>query len=216
MSETRPRFCGCVERIGGEAIPRWDQPAWNGVAWVGLPARRVLKWTLDRSVPDSYKASIAWAWAEWGKVCAIQAVYVAAAAEADIVYTAGSIDGGSNTLAWAELPVGPDRQLTSKIDTAEQWHLDPTTAPPRGRIHLGGVICHENGHLLGLDHDATPERALLDPTYGADVLTPQRLDIKAAVVRYGPAFDSPAAPTPTAETATFSLGGQKFQVSRLA
>lgn len=219
-AETRRHFCGCTERIGGGEIARWHQPAWNGGAWVGEPQRRVLKWTLHNSVPASYKAAIAWAWAEWAKVCAITPVYVGSMAEADIFFTAANIDGPFGTLAWAELPFGPDKQHESRIDTSENWHLVPGTPAPRGMTRLDGPICHEIGHLLGLEHDASPGRALMDPMYGPDVVSPQPLDIKQAVTRYGPAFDTPTpttpAPAPTGETTTFTLGGEKFQVSRVA
>jgi len=222
VSETRPHFCGCTERIGGGEIARWDQPAWNGSAWVGEPKRRELRWALHSSVPAAFKASIAWAFAEWAKVCAIKGVYVEKLAAADIVITAYNIDGASNTLAWAQLPFGPDRQLESRIDTSERWHLDPTTRPSQGTIHLGAVMCHELGHAIGLEHDATPQRALLDPTYGPDVLTPQANDIQAAVNRYGPAFDATPTPTPTptpgAKPATIEIDGVKWTgtLSRVA
>jgi hypothetical protein len=215
-AETRRHFCGCTERIGGGEIARWDQPAWNGSAWVGEPKRRELRWTLHSSVPAAFKASIAWAFAEWAKVCAIKGVYVDRLDQANIVITAANIDGPSNTLAWAQLPFGPDRQLESRIDTSEAWHLDPTTPPTRGRVHLGAVMCHELGHAIGLEHDNSPARNLLDPMYGPDVLTPQAGDIKAAVTRYGPAFDTSPTPTPTptpgADGGTITVNGVKYDV----
>lgn len=213
-AETRRHFCGCTERIGGGEIARWHQPAWNGGAWVGEPRRRVLKWTLHSSVPASYKAAIAWAWAQWEKVCAITPVYVESIPEADIVYTAANIDGPFGTLAWAELPFGPDRQHESRIDTSENWHLVPGTPAPQGKTRLDGPICHEVGHSLGLEHDNSPD-ALMYKEYGR-LNTPQPRDIKQAVLRYGDAFDAtpPTTPTPTptpgAKPAVIEIDGVKW------
>jgi hypothetical protein len=195
-SEPARRFCAVPDRNTNGSICRWNQPAWDGKRWVGTPAPRKLLWTCDRSVPTYYRPSLEWAWRQWEKVCAIVAEYTDDERRADLVIQAGRIDGTSGTLAWANLPCGPDRQLASRIDTAERYHLDPTVRPDRGTVHLGAVMCHEFGHVLGLDHDASPARSLLDPMYGADCLTPQAWDIEQAVMRYGPPIGATPTPDP--------------------
>lgn len=189
-------FCGVPEQIGNGNLCRWDQVPWNGKRWTAEPRTLRLTWALATGVDERVAPSLDWAFREWSKVCAVAFDRLATGSAANIVFTHRRIDGPSNTLAWAELPCGPDRMLESRIDASESWHYDPKTPAPRGRVHLGGVMCHEIGHVLGLTHIDSAERALMNATHDPSLLTPQRADIEAAVTRYGPPVDSPADPTP--------------------
>ena len=185
----RRRVCALQAQMRRGSIARWDNTNWNGTDWVGKPRAVRIRWNFAPGVPDIFAPAINWAWERWAEVCAIAPEYTPGADQVEVVYHLGDIDGPHGTLAWAELPDGPDRTLKSRMDGEERWHFDPHTKPPAGKLHLGGVMCHENGHLLGIEHDEDTGRALMDPTYGPDVLTPQPLDIKQAVLRYGPAAD---------------------------
>ena len=180
-------YCGTPNRINATNRPcRWDKTNWNGTSWNGTPANLKLTYALD-GVSEQFAPALAWAWREWEKVCAIEVSRVSDVRFANIRYTAKRIDGPSGTLAWAELPCGSDRQLESRIDSGDRWHYDPLTAPARGTVHIGAVMCHENGHLLGLDHETDENQtSLLDPFYDPSIRVPQQWDIAQAVLRYGP------------------------------
>lgn len=181
--------CGNKEPQNG-SIARWDNTTWDGTQWVGEPAPVQL--TING--PDWCRQAFVWAVQQWMKVCAIEVEWESNPRNASIVVTEGHIDGPSGTLAWMQLPYGPDRQLSGKIDTGDSWHNDPLSDPSRGRIHSGAVLGHEFAHALGVEHVPTSLGvALLNPMYRADVLTPQPLDVKQAVLRYGPRI---ATPTP--------------------
>lgn len=195
--EVASRVCGVPDRASSGAKCRWDGTNWQGDRWHGSPKRLVIEWGLAPGVSEQFLPSLQWAWNEWRKVLAIDPIFTTGT-PAHVVYTHKRIDGPSGTLAWAQLPCGPDRQLESRMDASESWHFDPSTPPVRGKIHLGAVMCHENGHLLGLDHiPPSLGVALLNPTYRSTLLTPQTLDINEGTLRYGPAADViPPAPAP--------------------
>lgn len=221
MSE-RIQVCGTPERAN-QSICRFDGTTWDGTRWRGEPQPVDVPYYLG-GVPAQYHDAIDWAWAQWAKVCAIAPRRAESLSDRGpkgliVVYERGPIDGGGSTLAWAELPCGGDRSYRSKMDQSERWIFDPE-ASPAGGIHLGGVMCHENGHLLGLPHDPTPARSLLDPTYGPDVITPQAWDIAQAQLRYGkPIAATPPSPDPTppptpppADRIVVEVGGDRYAI----
>lgn len=180
--------CGNREPASNR-LARWDKTPWNGTGWIGEPAPVLL--TIH--APDWCRPAALWGMREWMKVCAIEVEWESNPRAASINLVEGPIDGPSGTLAYMELPYGPDKPLEGKVDTSEAWDRDPSGAPNRGQIHLGAVLCHEYGHALGIEHVPTSQGvALLNPMYRPDVLTPQELDAKQAVYRYGP----PIAKTP--------------------
>ena len=118
----------------------------------------------------------------WEEVCGIQFFYPNSAREAHIVIGAGiQREGPGGTLAWSELPCGPDRQLQQQYDRRERWVIADN--PPRGSIDLIRVVCHEIGHAIGISHIGSGN--LLAPTYSSRIKGPQAGDIVEAQARYG-------------------------------
>lgn len=185
------RFCAVPDRVGNGSICRWDKSNWDGQQWRGTPKPLLLTWAIDKEVEEKYAPSIEWAWKQWEKVCAIRVERQSSVRSASVFYTHRPIDGRGGTLAWAELPCGPDRQLECRIDANDLYHLDPSTPAPRGYTHLAGTVAHEAGHSIGIEHDPTPATALMDPMHNPAVLTPRTWDIKQAQLRYGPPIEVP-------------------------
>lgn len=92
----------------------------------------------------------------------------------DLSYLAGTtpnlrfghhaIDGASGVLAHAFFP-NPGSGLAGDLhfDEAENWDV----APGSGKIDFLEVCVHEIGHSLGLNHQAPPVPAIMNPFYGA-------------------------------------------------
>lgn len=184
-----PRFCSVPDSIGSGARCRWD----------GTKRPLPITWTIVGSIAgisdETLKKIYTEAWRRWSAVCGIVPEYVGPGRGAMVVMTHGKIDGESSTLAWSELPCGPDQPLDQKYDTGEKWFSgfgDPTG----GRISLVAVATHEIGHVIGLDH--LGEGNLLAPYYSPKIREPQPGDIAEAVARYG----LPAAPTPNPDPPT--------------
>lgn len=167
-----------------EAIHAWAQD--NLAAW----RKRSLKYYISAYVgnigkseqEDIFKA----AFDTWCKHGNIATTRTKTANEADIIIRTGrgrswNFDGRSGVLAWAELPNGSDRQLTTAFDLDENWLAQGTS----GGINLFIVAAHEWGHLFGLTH-STQRTALMFPTYNPNVPSPQpNDDIPRFQARYG-------------------------------
>jgi hypothetical protein len=99
------------------------------------------------------------------------------------------IDGPGNTLAYSGMPLSPlspNDTLTQVYDSREAWsNLSFTQA----------VIAHEIGHAIGLDHIWGTRTALMNPVI-SDIITPNALDARGAVERYGPPIYASPGPTP--------------------
>lgn len=97
-----------------------------------------------------------------------------------------NFDGPMGTLAWAQLPCGPDRVLYQKYDRAEKWHFEM----------LKNVFLHETGHSLGLEH--LPVGNVMQPMAepGLDRLQPGDL---RALHQISPPNRNPPTPDPPEE-----------------
>lgn len=196
----RPRFCAMVLPLQAKGTrARWDHTRWNGKAWVGEPANMQLTYHVVSELTGLTRQQTDAAFAEalkyWTDVCAVVFTPIQDAKTANVLIKVDRIDGESSTLAWAELPAGPDTpktQLDSMYDSGEPW-VD-SADPPNGRIDAVRVICHEFGHILGLDHG--PDGNLLAPYYDRSIRRPQAWDISEVQVRYG----QPVPVTPTTPT----------------
>lgn len=179
-------FCGVPESVLHAAAASLAQ-------W---PFKR-LTWTVTDPLPgltnDEWQEAYRLAVSYWSEVCGLEFAYTQNARTANILATAGRIDGPSGTLAWSELPAGTSRQLTQKYDTGEQrWVV--STNPRGGELDIVRVVCHEVGHAIGLPHISAGN--LLAPTYSTSVRRPQGGDIAEAVRRYGKRVTPAPIPTP--------------------
>ena len=134
------------------------------------------------------KASIQEACSRWEAICGIRFFMASSAREAHIVIGAGIRgEGPGGTLAWSELPCGPDRQLQQQYDRRERWVIADNA--PGSKIDLTRVVCHEIGHAIGLPHIGSGN--LLAPTYSSRIIKPQAGDIVEAQARYGKPQSNP-------------------------
>lgn len=169
-----------------------SSPKWN------KPAITYFIESYVSGIPKSVQEDIiATAYGSWTKVCGLQITGTKDQNKADIVISTGrgprnQFDGPGNTLAWAYLPPGDDRQLLLMYDLDESWAAAPTGTPRE--ILMENVTCHEGGHTLGLEHSTT-QTALMAPYYAQNVRAPiSPDDIERIQKLYGP---PQAAPTPT-------------------
>jgi hypothetical protein len=110
-------------------------------------------------------------------VCGIEIDAASSPGEAQILASAGPIDGPWNVLALTELPPVPDFDggvLHQTFDVSEQLD-DPT---------MLAMFCHEACHFLGLGHDVAG--TLMSPYLDPRITTPQARDIAQLQDRYGP------------------------------
>jgi len=178
-----PRICGHPDRMAmGDAACKWE--------------KRHLRWiasgTLPGISPVDHRRAFAQAWDFWSGVANITHEPAASLRDADVVMSSGPVDRAGKTLAWSELPCGPDRQLQQKYDTGEPWII--AVNPPPGKIDLVRVAAHEIGHAMGIPH--LSGEALMAPTYNPRIRKPVFADIREAAKRYGPKELPPDGPNP--------------------
>lgn len=186
MSDEAHFFCGCRESMTADAVRAWG--------------KRRLLWTVQGSLPgvtaQNFRAAIDQAFDSWQGVCGLEFAEAAQGQAADIIITAGRIDGQNNVLAWSELPDGSDRPLQQRYDTSERYVVAEN--PGRSQIDLVAVACHEIGHAIGLEHAAQNSPDLMAPTYSPGRRTPQPGDVARIQRLYGPAR-TPPDPNPNPE-----------------
>jgi hypothetical protein len=178
---------------------RWDHTTWNGTAFVGPPMNMLLTYHIagrlngfsDTDMQNSFASALS----SLSAVCAIDFVPTATPNNANILYNVGDIDSPGDTLAWCELPCGPDSpESTMKclVDNSEPW-VD-SVQPSNGQMDIVRVVAHETGHGVGLEHG--PQGALLAPYYDPSIRVPQQWDITELQKRYGPhQVESPTDPS---------------------
>ena len=103
----------------------------------------------------------------------------------NVLITTQRIDGPAGVLAQAELPGANHRSGTLRcwFDTGDSWVL--AVNPPRGKMDLLRVACHEFGHNLGMGHAPASSPNLMAPTVSSIREPMPGWDIPQVVARYG-------------------------------
>ena len=131
----------------------------------------------------------------WSEVTDLKFVRTNSFSDANLVLTAGWIDGPSSTLAYYQLPPGNNYRgrLSGKFDTGERWILLNNSG---SGIRLRNVVSHEIGHGLGLYH-SNVSSALMAPFYSRNIVKPQQNDDVTRIQRlYGKPTGPTDPPTP--------------------
>lgn len=174
------RICGHPDKMAMSNVRPWRKRnlRWSYVGNLG---------SIDR---DSFMGAAEEAFGYWSAVCGLTFEF---GNNPDIELDTGKIDGPFSVLAYSGLPNGSDSRIGQKYDSDEPWII--ASNPPRHKIDLVAVICHEVGHALGLVHiPQSSELALMNPTYRAGLRTPQRQDIEKIQAFYGPSKAEPKPP----------------------
>lgn len=158
--------------------------------WNHMPVR----WTIDE-VPQQFDSQTYFeivknCWALWEAVSGLVTEYVDS--EPNLVFLARNIDGRNGVLGECQLPCGnvtSRTQLWCRVDLAENWrdYQGPLTG---GMMDIFRVLAHEIGHGIGLSHETTGIRALMDPSV-SDIRSLQQWDMQQVVARYGPKSSTP-------------------------
>lgn len=194
-SLTNLRFCGHPDVMPlTEGLSMWPRDG------------RPVTWSIMSQFPtlttDEAKQAYSWAMAQWTAVCGLDIRYNPNPKTADVAVYVNQIDGRANVLAQSQLPNNQRSLMRQFYDSAEPYVF--AEKPKPHEIDIGRVMCHENGHVIGIGHISNGN--LLQPLYDLNIRSPQRGDIREAQDRYGPPL--PTAPDPKPDqTFTITLKG---------
>jgi Matrixin len=151
----------------------------EGAKW-GSPevgtAGGTVTWAVDASISQTEMQSINAAFAEWSEVANIQFQQVSSAAESDIDFSEGAIDGASNVLGVTSYSYSGGQLQSADIEFDSADNLSGS--------EFSLVAIHEIGHAIGLGH-YNDDDAVMNSTanFGLDSLT--QSDIDGIVALYG-------------------------------
>lgn len=117
---------------------------------------------------------LARAWESWKRVCGVRSRQVASPALANVIVRSKHLDGSGPILGQASLGPLAGSVLELEMDAGELWN--PTS--------FEGALCHEIGHLMGLDHNSTPG-TLMNAVIAHGVTKPKVEDAQKARAKYG-------------------------------
>lgn len=181
-------FCGVRQTFG------------LGEQQVKLPSN-IITFRVDSDLPGFTRSQLEdvcmEAWQRWVRVIGIKVdKHANVKTTPTQIVTTLRMDGSSGVLADQMLPYGTGVGLRMRIDSSERYVASDN--PPNGMLNLIAVLCHEDGHCLGLQHinaGSTPD--LMNATYRNGIYVPQPDDISYGRKLYGsPIADNPPAPEP--------------------
>ena len=179
-------FCGATASFG------------DGTAQVKLPTS-LISFRVDGDLPGitraDFEAACFEAWRRWARVIGITVdKHANTKTDPTQIVVTTRLDRAGGVLADQQLPYGNGMGLLMRIDTSENWGIDDT--PAQGVMNLLAVLCHEDGHCLGMQHiDAEGDADLMNPIYSPKIYLPQEDDISYGRKLYGPAKAQPTPPT---------------------
>lgn len=203
------QFCGVSEAFGA------------GAAQVKLPSNRVtflVRDVLPGFSREDFEAACMEAWKRWARVIGITVdKHPNNKTDATQIVTVANLGGPLGVLADQMLPYGSGMNLRMRIDTSERWVIADN--PPAGKINLTAVLCHENGHCLGMQHvPQTGDPDLMEPAYSPRIYVPQEGDISYGRKLYGGPIAAPQPPPSPDNLPTevpcsieFSIGAAKYR-----
>jgi hypothetical protein len=183
-----PRFCAVPDRVSGGQRCRWD----------GTARPLDLTWWLDGMLPGISAGDLKALCQScidnsWSQVSAVSMKYATSMATANLVVKTSNIDRPGGTLAWCELPCGPDQQLTMMVDTSEPFYYSPVNGiwlrAPARKVSFSKTFMHELGHYWGIDHQA--EGNLMAPFLDDSIIQLMPAEIKEMTDRYGQPVNPP-------------------------
>jgi hypothetical protein len=170
-------------------------------------------WAVDTTVPASFVATLARAFADWSTYANIQFTQVASVTSATIDIGFAAIDGLSNVLGDATYSYRGSQMLSAAIrfDSGEGWYASGNGIVSQGNASFFTVAVHEIGHAIGLGH-YDGAASIMNTYLNRTVTDLQASDIEGIRALYGAAnrvFDGTAPLTLTAAdpvTLTMSPG----------
>ncbi len=169
MSADQVYFCSQnTQRLG--AFAKWPGPAPR------LPWHVDLAGYQGNLSPGDLVEAFRLAWSWWAAAAEITPILVQSPAEALVRKHFARIDGPSGVLAWSELADNTNQPKTQRYDSGDSWIISETMTG--AGVDIARVICHEIGHVLGLEHDGQNSRTLMAPFISSAIRRPTPRDIE--------------------------------------
>lgn len=185
-----PRMCKCPDVMQfnmGDSIAKWN-PNTNDATHPYNITWSVVN-TIGNLSIQSVSDAANEAFNRWSAVTNLKFTFKSNDRTAMIVIDSKQIDGPYGILGESELPMGQP-QCHQWFDSQEPWTVSDN--PSGNQIDLIRVMCHEQGHALGMNHIGNGN--LLAPVYSPTINKPQQGDIQEMQSRYGSPINNPVPP----------------------